>query len=91
MSYNYQAQRSHVFTEDGQRMFLAIRDKAEKCIKVAGAVRSQELLSVVGGDTWDMLACIDRLVELKYLREITDGGVAGQHRVFVAGDAWSSQ
>ena len=89
MSYNYQAQRPQVFTEAGQRMFLAIRDKAEKCIKLSGAVQSQELL-IGSGDTWDMLACIDRLVELSYLREITGRDVAGQHRVFVAGSAWAS-
>jgi hypothetical protein len=88
MSYDYQAQRSHVFTEAGQRMFLAIRDKAEACLKIAGSVQSQKLISVVSGDTWDMLACIDRLVELNYLCEITGRDVAGQDRVFVAGRAW---
>ena len=88
MSYSYNNQRASVFTEEGQRRFLVIRDKAEKGIKFSGAVRSQELL-VGSGDTWDMLACIDRLVELNYLREITDGGVAGQHRVFVAGSLWA--
>jgi hypothetical protein len=36
-----------------------------------------------------MLARIDRLVELGYLREVTGDDVAGQHRVFVAGDKWS--
>jgi hypothetical protein len=37
-----------------------------------------------GGDTWDMLACMDRLVELGEIREVTmNGDVAGQHRVFV--------
>lgn len=88
MSYDYQTQRPHVLTDDGQRMFLAIRDKAEKCIKLAGAVRSQEMM-VGSGDTWTMLACMDRLVELKYLREIDYGHCVGQHRIFVAGRTWS--
>ncbi len=87
MSYNYQAQKIKLFTDEGQRQFLMIRDKAEKCIKLAGAVRSAELM-IGSGDSWNMLACIDRLVELHYLREITDYNVAGQHRVFVAGSAW---
>jgi hypothetical protein len=89
MSYNYQVQRPSLFTDDGQRRLFEVRDRAEKCIKFSGAVRSNELL-IGTGDTWDMLARIDRLVELKYLREITGSDVAGQHRVFVAGSAWSN-
>jgi hypothetical protein len=85
MSYDYKTQQATLFNKDGQVMFLKIRDKAHELLKSAGAVRSGKLLEVTGGDTWDMLACIDRLVELGELREITDGGVAGQHRVFVSG------
>ena len=87
MSYDYQMQKAVLFTDAGQRQFLMIRDKAEKCIKLAGAVRSQELL-IGGGDSWNMLACVDRLVELNYLREIHQNNAAGQHHVFVAGSAW---
>jgi len=88
MSYDYRRHRPALFTDDGQRRFLTVRDQAEKCVKFSGAVRAQELL-IGGGDSWEMLARIDRLVELNYLREITGHDVAGQHRVFVAGSAWS--
>ena len=30
--------------------------------------KSHELLNYVGGDAWETLACIDRLVELKLIR-----------------------
>ena len=84
MSYNYSVERHHVFTEEGQVMFLKIRDTAKRLLREAGAVRCQELLHGISGDSWRMLACIDRLVELGELHEITDPGiVAGQHRVFV--------
>jgi hypothetical protein len=66
-------------------MFLKIRDAAHGYLAASGAVSSGRLIAVTSGDTWDMLACIDRLVELGELREITDGTVAGQHRVFVSG------
>lgn len=85
MSYNYATQKPAIFTESGQVMFLAIRDNAQKLLKLAGAVRLQELIRESSGDTWDMLACVDRLVELGELCEVTKpDAVAGQYRVFTA-------
>lgn len=37
-----------------------------------------------GSDDWLRLACMDRLVEMREIREVTEGDVPGQHRVFVA-------
>lgn len=85
MSYSYEEQKPKIFTEDGQRMFLKIRDKTHALIKQAGAVRLQEAISDSGGgESWDMLACIDRLVELGEIREVRQERCAGQHRVFVS-------
>lgn len=81
--YNYQNEKQRIFTEDGQEMFLKIRDKVQHLLKQSGAVMMQNAISGVTGDSWMMLACVDRLVELKKIREITSGNVAGQHRVFV--------
>ena len=36
------------------------------------------------GDSWHHLTCIDRLLELGELKEITPAGTVQQHRVFVA-------
>lgn len=84
MPYEYQSERPNIFTEEGQRLFLKVRDKTQSLLRQAGAARSQEMLAGCCGDGWTMLACIDRLVELGEIREVTDGRVAGQHRVFVA-------
>lgn len=85
--YNYADCKSDILTDDGQRLFLRIRDWVQKNLKVAGAVRMEEILKAAGsGDSWTMLACVDRLVELGEIREITQEKVAGQHRVFVANE-----
>jgi len=81
--YNYQTERQSLFTEEGQIMFLRIRDKTQQLLKTSGAARAQEMM-VGTGDSWKMLACLDRMVELREIREITASGVAGQHRVFVS-------
>jgi hypothetical protein len=84
MSYHYATEKPKIFTEDGQILFLKIRDNAKRLLAQAGAVRCGELISCATGDSWTMLACVDRMVELGELREITkDQCVAGQHRVFV--------
>ena len=80
--YSYETEKKEIFTEDGQVMFLKIRDHVNTLLKQAGAVRMQEAISKTTGSSWTMLACVDRMVELGELREITGSGVAGQHRIF---------
>jgi hypothetical protein len=83
--YNYENEKHEIFTGQGQKMFSQIRDKTNELFRVAGAARLQEMIGSVGfGSSWTMLACVDRLVELKEILEVTaSNGVAGQHRVFV--------
>lgn len=82
--YSYLAEKPKLFTEDGQRDFLKVRDRAHKLLAEAGAFMMFSALEDISGDTWVMMAHVDRLVELGEIREITNGNVAGQHRVFVA-------
>ncbi len=84
--YHYQIERPKLFSESGQILFLKVRDNVHRLLKEAGAVRSQEAVhgpSIPTADSWMQLACLDRLVELGEIREITAGGVPGQYRVFV--------
>lgn len=82
MSYQYETEKSKLFTDEGQRHFLKVRDNVKELLSVAGAFRVDKVLS---GDSWFCLACIDRLVELGELEELTGKQVAGQNRVFVKG------
>jgi hypothetical protein len=86
--YSYAELKPQLFTDDGQRLFLGIRDQVHRLLKQAGAVRMQEAMQLPGGigaaDSWTMIACVDRLVELGELREIKQDGCVGQHRVFVS-------
>lgn len=84
MSYSYQTERKNVFTENGQVMFLAIRDNAKSLIASAGCARMDKIIAGCGGgDSWTMLACVDRLVELGEIVEVKQlVAVAGQFRIF---------
>jgi len=86
MNYNYEAQKPDLLTDVGQRMFLKFRDNVNEILKIAGAVRMAEAMNCrgVSGDSWFLLACMDRMVELGEVRELTSGDCAGQHRVFIS-------
>lgn len=85
MSYSYEAEKPSLFTDEGQRDFLLVRDWVQRRLNEAGAFRMQEAMAVSHcGTNWGQLARVDRLVELGEIREITSTSVAGQHRVFVA-------
>ena len=86
MSYDYKTEKKSLFTDEGQKMFLRIRDWAHATLRTAGAFRMQEAMSGVTGDTWQMLACVDRLVELGEVKELAQPDCVGQHRVFVKGN-----
>ena len=82
--YNYATERPFVFTEEGQVKFLEIRDRAKKLLSDAGAFNQESVTSGTGGDSWSIMACVDRLVELGEIVEVSRGEVAGQYRVFVS-------
>lgn len=83
-SYSYKTERPKLFTEEGRVMFMKVRDNVKELIKTAGAVRAQEAWRGVSGSSWLMLACLDRLVELREIREIPYAECPGQHRIFVS-------
>lgn len=82
--YNYQTEKQAIFTEDGQEMFLSIRDNVHKLIDASGAITMGKAMSArITGSSWTMMACVDRLVELGEIVEIHQKECAGQHRIFV--------
>lgn len=87
MSYRYEDLKASIFSEQGQRMFLSIRDQVRRHLRESGAVMMEHAISGQTGGSWEMLACVDRMVELGELWELEfpNGTPAGQHRVFVSG------
>lgn len=82
--YKYEKEKDVVCSEKGQRMFLQIRDRVQTLLAEAGAVSMQCAVGGTSGDSWAMVACVDRLVELGEITEISRPTTPGQYRVFVA-------
>jgi len=80
--YEYQEQKPKILTDNGQKEFLRVRERANRLLDDAGAFMMFSALKDIAGDSWLMMAYVDRMVELGEIREITSG-VAGQDRVFV--------
>lgn len=84
--YSYHTEKPELFTEAGQVMFLRVRDAARAHLKLSGAVQCHVLMSAAGGgSSWTMLACVDRLEELKEIRRVDDGKCSTQDQVYVRG------
>ncbi len=85
MSYNYEEERPKLFTEEMQAPMMHLRDHAFRLLEEAGAVSMGKLLDHAGtGDSWTMMAMVDRLVEMGDIKECERGGYyPGQHRIFV--------
>ncbi len=68
MSYNYETQKPRLFTDQGQRDFLKARDEVHRLLGLAGAFRFDKV-NFGSGDSWTMLAMIDRMIELGEIEE----------------------
>ena len=71
MSYGYSQERARIFTEEGQQAFLAIRDRVQQLLRQSGACTMGKAIDGGTGDTWFMMACVERLVELGEIEEVT--------------------
>lgn len=82
--YKYEEIKPCLFTDEGQRKFLKIRDHVHATLAKSGAITMGKAL-IAGGDTWEQLACVDRMVELGEIREVVQrcDDVPDQYRVFV--------
>ena len=83
MSYKYHVEKAKIFTDEGQRKFLKIRDKVQRLLEEAGAFTMGKAIAGEGG-SWQEMACVDRLVEIGEIQEITNVDVFAQYRIFVS-------
>ena len=83
--YNYQEIKPVLFTEQNQRLFIGIRDHAFKMLETSGAFSMGKAMILPKGvgaaGSWEMMACVDRLVELGEIIEVPTAGW-GQDRIF---------
>lgn len=87
--YKYEDLKPLLFTEDNQLLFIKIRENVHRMLNSSGAFTMGHVASLPTGigaaDTWTMLACVDRLLELGEIKEIPTHG-AVQNRLFIEGN-----
>lgn len=85
MTYSHQTQKAKLFTDEGQRLLLKVRDRVHVLLSEAGAFRADKAWKInCGSDSWDLLACLDRLEELGEIRMVYRGG-ATQYQIYIKG------
>jgi hypothetical protein len=79
LSYEYTTERAFLFTENGVKTLLKVRDKVKYHLEKSGAFRLEEARI----RSWEEIACIDYMVELGELVEF-ERECWGQYRVFTS-------
>lgn len=72
MGYSYTEMRPKIFTEEGTKALVSMRDKMREYFKTAGACTIWSLFTVkdAAADSWLTLAIIDYLVEKQECKKI---------------------
>jgi hypothetical protein len=83
--YNYNEQKEKLLTTSGFNAFIQVKANAEKLLKEAGAFKLHNVIQGVSGagSSWTLLACVDKLVENKEIKEIPQIDRISQDRIFV--------
>lgn len=84
--YKYEDEKPKLLTDEGQRTLMNVRNFVLDILKKSGAITMGKAMSAAGcGDSWTMMAYVDRLVELGDIREVKqEGYVPAQYRIFMA-------
>lgn len=70
-SYDYEVLRRDLFTESGSEEFIRARDAMLELLRPTGAGRASLIFKASpAGDTWSMMAHLDRMVELGDVRYV---------------------
>ena len=80
--YRYEDFKAWTTTDAGQRAMFAILNKARKACSEAGCVMADKLISALPGDSFEHMAAIDRLTELRQLTLVSNRG-EWQNRIYI--------
>jgi len=83
--YNYQKERPKLFTENGLKLLIQVRDNALDLLNEAGAFRADKVWKNCSGDSWMLLAALDYLVEKGEIVRVSHDTI-GQHQIFIKGN-----
>lgn len=83
--YSYENERPYVFTDEGQRQLIQMRDWVLLKLSTAGAFTAGKALGVVSTpDTYKAWALLDRLVELGVVVEVPGQTGLSQYLVYTS-------
>ena len=83
--YKYEDHKHTVFLEKNQRRFLEARDRVRELLTNGKYFDMTQAIAGLGGDSWENMALIDRLLELGEIYEVE---TKNSNRIFTKRD-WS--
>lgn len=80
MSYDYEKEKQNI----DNVMLASITATAQTLLDTSGSFTFPYVTREIHGKLWSMIACVDYLVEIGFIREITNKDILAE-RVFVKG------
>lgn len=84
MPYSYQIERATVVTPENFPKIMRAKDAVAKVAATAGAITFNKAMSLTGfHSSWEMMACLDYLVELGYFTKTQGLSDDGQDQILI--------
>lgn len=82
MSYDYQKEKRNLFTENGLKTLIKVRDNSIRLSNISEVFTLEKMISNCSGGSWTMLAAVDYLEELGEIKCVHSPG-STQKKIYV--------
>lgn len=87
MAYSFEAEKGRLLRPENTASILRAKDAIDRALKPTGAITYGRAMSLTGeSDSFQMIACLDYLVDQGFYFKVPGISPAGQHQILLGVD-----